>query len=178
MIINTKFLAKYSPYPRNYNFDEVMNYVDLAERIWLLPIIGEEFYDELKEQVSENTLSDENSTALVEAIWPFLGFAVAYEALPLTWADITEVGVTKGHSDNSDSLSLKDMTYIEGHLRRKVEALKDHLIHWLDEHSESFPLYHPTNCGCNVCNSNAGKLNKPNPYLVIYSTNRKKTDID
>lgn len=177
MLINRKYLAKYSPYPVNYNFDEVVNYVELAEKIWIIPVIGLEWYEQLQEQIDSDTLSDENSTALVNAIWPYLGFAVAYEALPLTWADITEVGVTKGHSDNSDSLSLKDMTYIEGHLRRKVEALKDLCIQWLDSHQLSFPLYHPSNCGCNTCCNKKGKLNSPNPWNQLYSTNRIDTDL-
>lgn len=42
------------------------NYIKLSEAIWILPIIGREWYEELLEQVKTNTLTDANSTALVE----------------------------------------------------------------------------------------------------------------
>ena len=40
MIINKSNIAKYSILPINYNYDEILNYVDIAEKIWILPILG------------------------------------------------------------------------------------------------------------------------------------------
>ena len=133
-LINEKWLKEFSPIPLNYNLKELHNYIKLAESIWIEPLIGYQFYDELLTQVAENNLTDENSTALVEAIYPYLGFAVALESLPIMWAHISEVGITKGKSDNSDSLDLKDMTYFSQHLRNQVEARKDYCKKWLCEH--------------------------------------------
>lgn len=177
-IINDKWLREYSPIPLNYNMKELHNYVKLAETIWLEPLIGSDFYDELLEQTnapSGGTLTEANSTALVEAIYPYLGFAVAYEALPMTWASVTEVGVVKGHSDNSTSLDLKDMTYVQNHLRSQVEARKDYCKKWLCERNDSFPLLDCCSCGCSCCNE--GKLNAPNKYQQLYSTRKKDTDL-
>ena len=84
-IINEKWLKEFSPIPLNYNLKELHNYIKLAESIWIEPLIGWEWYDELIAQVAENNLTEANSTALVEAIYPYLGFAVAYEALPRGW---------------------------------------------------------------------------------------------
>lgn len=176
-IINEKWLKEFSPIPLNYNMKELHNYIKLAETIWLVPIIGNDFYEELLEQVAENNLSDENSTALVEAIYPYLGFAVAYEALPIMWAHISEVGITKGKSDNSDSLDLKDMTYVSQHIRTQVEARKDYCKQWLCERNESFPLLNCCACGCSCCPDNNGKLNKPNEYRQLFSTYRKNTEL-
>lgn len=173
-IINSKWLKEFSIYPLNYDTKELENYIKLSEVLWLLPIIGQEWYDELLYQVKNNKLTEENSTALVEAIYPYLGFAVAYEALPMSWASVTEVGVVKGHSDNSESLSLKDLTLVQQHIRTQLEARKDYLITWLDCHCSSFPLYHPT-CN-NSCCGNKG-LNSPEPNWLLYSTPRKRTDL-
>ena len=82
MIINKANLSKYSVLPLNYNYDEVMNYIDVAEKIWILPVLGYDWYEEIEYQVKNNSVSEENATALVEAIWPYLGFAIVYEALP------------------------------------------------------------------------------------------------
>lgn len=174
ILFNDKWLKEFSVIPLNFNTKEVQNYLKLAETIWLEPIIGRPLYDELLYQVKNNQLTDENSTLLVEAIYPYLGFCVAYEALPFLWSHVSEVGVTMGHSENSDSLSLKDMTYVEAHLRRQIEARKDYLIKWLDCHCESFPLYHPT---CNDSCCNAKGLNAPNPMWTYYAPRKRFTDL-
>lgn len=176
-LINEKWLREFSPIPLNYNLKELHNYIKLAESIWIEPLLGYKFYDELLTQVAENNLSDENSTALVEAIYPYLGFAVAYEALPVMWAHITEVGITKGKSDNSDSLDLKDMTYFSQHLRNQVEARKDYCKRWLCEHQEYYPDLDVCGCECSSCCGNQAKLNYPNPQFQVYKPIKKNTNL-
>lgn len=175
-IINEKWLKEFSPIPLNYNAKELHNYVKLAETIWVLPLIGAKYYDELIDQVSKNQLTEANSTALVEAIYPLLGFAVALEALPVMWAHISEVGVTKGKSENSDSLSLRDMTYVQQHLRTQVEVRKDFCKKWLCAHYTFYPNLDVCGCGCDCC-GNGAKLRKPNPMNEVYTTLRKITNI-
>lgn len=178
MIINEKYLKQYSPIPLNYNLAEVKNYIGVAEKIWVKPVIGYDLFDEIQEQVDNNDISEENATLLTEGgLWQYLAFATVLEALPIIWGHISEVGITKGKSDNSDSLSLKDMTYIQQHIRGQVEVLKDQLKTWLCEHSDSFPSADFCSCGCSICEDNKGKLNKPNKYQQLYSTRRINADL-
>lgn len=178
ILINEKYLKEFSPIPLNYNLKEVQNYVKIAEQIWIEPILGFNLYEELLYQVKNNEVTEENSTLLVEGVYPLLGYAVVLEALPFIWSHVTEVGVTKGKSDNSDSLDLKDMTYVEAHIRRQVEVRKDFLLKFLCEHCKSYPLFEPSGrCGCECeCDSSA-KLNKPNPLWQIYTTLKRYTDL-
>ena len=176
-IINDKYFKQYSPIPLNYNMAEVKNYIPVAERIWVKPLIGYELFDEIEEQVKNNTVSEKNATLLTEGgLWQYLSFATVYEALPMVWSHISEVGVTKGKSENSDSLDLKDMTYVSQHLRNQVEVLKDQLKKWLCEHSDNFPTMDCCACDCDCC-ENRSQLNKPNPDYKIYSTLPKSTDL-
>lgn len=178
MIINQTYLKKYSPIPVNYNLTEVMNYVGVAEKIWVIPLIGYDLYDEINEQVQNNTVSEENATLLTEGgLWQYLAFATVYESLPVIWAHISEVGITKGKSDNSDSLDLKDMTYMTQHIRNQVEVLKDQLKKWICEHADSFPLADVCACNCSSCCSHDAKLNSPNPQAQIYTTLRRNTKL-
>jgi hypothetical protein len=39
MIINETYFKKYSPIPANYNMAEVKNYIPVAEKIWVIPLI-------------------------------------------------------------------------------------------------------------------------------------------
>lgn len=170
-LINKSLLAKYSPLPINYNFDEVMLYQPIAISIWVRPILGDAFTDELEYEVANNHVSEVNSTLMTSGgLLQYLSYAMCLQALPFVWAHVSEVGITKGKSEFSDSLDLKDMTYIEASIRRTVETLKDNLIKWLDEHCESFPLYPIGGC----CKK---PLNTPNPNWQIYSAKKKCSDL-
>ena len=95
----------------------------------------------------------------------------------MLWGKISEVGIVKGKSDNSDSLDLKDMTYIESHIRRQVEVLKEQVLQFLCEHCQSYPTFDISVCGCGCpCNNNKAPV-KPNPYWTLYSTPKKFTDL-
>ena len=175
MLLNSKILSEYSPYPTQYDLTEVMQYVDLSEKIHIIPLIGNAMYDELCDEVKNNNLTPENATLLVEAIYPLLGFAVAYEALPLTWASISEIGVVKGHSDNSDSLTLKDITYVSEHLKRQLQARGDYALEWIKDRIEYYPLI--AECTSCKCSCQPKNLYKPQSFQQLYSTIRKNTDI-
>ena len=178
MIINEKYIKQYSPIPLNYNMAEVKNYIPVAEKIWVIPLIGSDLFDEIDEQVKNNTVSEENATLLTEGgLWQYLAFATVYEALPMIWSHISEVGVTKGKSDNSDSLDLKDMTWVTQHLRNQVEVLKDQLKKWICEHQDSFPLADACACNCSSCCNHEAKLNHPNPQAQVYTTLRRNTKL-
>ncbi len=175
MLLNRKILSEYSPYPSQYDLTEVMQYVDVAEKLWILPLIGGAMYDELCEEVKDNNLTPENATLLVEAIYPLLGFAVAYEALPLTWASVTEIGVVKGHSDNSDSLTLKDITYVSEHLKRQLQARGDYALEWIKDRIEYYPLI--AECTSCKCSCQPKDLYKPKSFQQLYSPRRKNTNL-
>lgn len=152
-IINEKWLKEYSPIPLNYQMKEISNYVKLAEDLYVKPLLGDDLYNEILDQVNEDNLTDLNSTLLVEAIYPMEGYAVAYEALPIMWAHISEVGITKGKSENSDSIDLKDMTYVESHIKRQLDVRQRIAYGWLYGHRELFPSWKHDECECNSTNS-------------------------
>ncbi len=177
MIINKTLLAKYSPLPVNYNYDEIFNYVPIAQEIWIRPLIGDDLLDELEEQVENDSISPENATLMTDGfLLQYLAYATCYEGLAFIYANFSEVGITTARTDASESISLKSLTYIESHLRRQVEFLKDSVKKWLCEHSESFPLADVCACGCGACEGK-GKLNSPNKLYQLYSPRRVNTSI-
>ena len=177
MIINETYLKKFSPIPLNFNLSEVKNYIDIAEKIWVLPLVGYDWYSELEEQVKNNTVSEENATALVEAIWPYLGFAVAYEALPSLMYHISEISITKGFSDNSEALDLKELSYFQQHLRNQVEVRKDFCKKWICEHALYYPKADLCSCNCDGCCKHEAKLNAPNPQFEVYKPLKRNTNL-
>lgn len=140
VLINEEYLKEYSLFPKNYDLTEIWNFVPVAEQIHILPILGINLYEELIDQVTNNTLTEENSTLLLE-IYKVEGIAVMYEALPFVWSHISAVGITNGKSDNSDSISNKDLAYIQTDVKAKMDYAKKYLKNWLEQYSDNFPLY-------------------------------------
>ncbi len=176
-IINEKYFKEYSPVPLNYNMKELNNYIKVAQEIWVRPLIGSDLLDEIEEQVKNNTVSKENATLLTDGgLWQYLSYSTCLEGLPFLWAHISEVGITKGKSDNSDSLDLKDMTYMSQHLRSQVEARKDYCKKWLCQRFEYFPDLDVCGCGCDCCN-NSASLKNPNPNYMVYKPIKKNTNL-
>lgn len=170
-LINNKYLKEFSPIPLNYNLDEVNNYVGIAEDIWVKPLIGEAQYDELIQEIEDEDITAENQTLLLE-IYPLLAFAVAYEALPFITYHFSEVGVTKGKSENSDSVDVKELNYMQEHLRAQVVYRQKAFIQWLKEYGGNYPLIPPTDCSCSC-----GTKTKEKGVPTLYSTSRRCTKI-
>lgn len=166
VLINQEYLKAYSLLPQNYDLTEVSNFIPIAERIHIFPILGEALFDELLTQVSENSLTEVNSTLLLK-LYRIEGIAVVLEALPFIWTHFSKTGLTLGKSDNSDSISNKDITYIETRLTAQLESEKRYVKQWLDDHSEAYPLYTKP-CVCEI----------PKVERTLYSLPKVNTNIN
>lgn len=177
MIINEKFFKDYSPIPLNYNMKELKNYISVAQEIWVRPLIGSDFLDELEDQVKNNTITPENATLLTDGfLWQYLSFATCLEGLSFIWAHFSEVGITVADSDQSKSITMKDLTYVEANLRRQTEFLKESVKKFICEHSDSYPLADVCACGCDGCQKHS-KLIEPNANFMVYTNYRKSTKL-
>ena len=181
MIINKKYLAANCPLPSNFDFTEVMPYVEITERLWVIPLIGRELYDEINEQVKNNDLSEENASLLTDGgLWMYLSYATVLQALPFLWMHISAVGLTLGFSDNSKSAELKEIGLVQSSHRSTVEFLKEQTLKWLCEHNEYFPLFDTCQCDCGCgcsCGTSRGKLKSPNPMRILYTSRRRDMNL-
>lgn len=197
-IITEDYVKKYSPLPNNFDISEVRPYFNIAEQLWIIPIIGLPLYEELLDQVVKNNVTEENSTLLL-MMYPYLSFAIVYEALPLISVHMSQVGLTVGKSENSEPASAKMVDYVSNRLRSTLETLKSSFKKWLNEHSDNYPLYVPDDCVCSNVSNNcecdwvlqyfAGDMNayknsywfqnrnKPNTRLQCFPTPRRNVDI-
>lgn len=201
-LINDAYFQEYSPLPFNYNLQEIRPYYKVAEELWVVPIIGVALYNELIQQVNENNVTELNSTLLLK-IYAYEAIAITYEALPFVSYHMSEVGITKGKSEWSDSVSINDVNYISSHLRNQLELLKKYLKKFLDDNADLYPLYRPTGTPCD-CECQKGdewiwryyfepgfnkydrekmlyscmlRAKEPNPYAQLYSTRRERIDL-
>lgn len=156
-LITEDYFKTYSPISDNYNIKDIKPYFHVAEKLWIEPIIGTPLYEELLDEVEKNEVTSENATLLLN-IYPLLAFAIVYESLPFVGYHLSQVGITKGKSENSEPVSINDVNYISTQLRNQCETMKMLLKKFLDEHSEHYPLYYADNtveCKCE-CDDECG----------------------
>ena len=156
-LITEEYFKTYSPISDNYNIKDIKPYFHVAEKLWIEPIIGTPLYEELLDEVEKNEVTPENATLLLN-IYPLLAFAIVYESLPFVGYHLSQVGITKGKSENSEPVSINDVNYISTQLRNQCETMKMLLKKFLDEHAEHYPLYYADNtveCKCD-CDDECG----------------------
>ena len=61
-LIDFSYFSAYSPVPTNYNWEDIRPFVNIAEEVWIVDIIGRELFTELLELVLSNTITGENPT--------------------------------------------------------------------------------------------------------------------
>ena len=136
--MNKEYLKEYSLLPINFNTDEIWNFIPLAEQLHIVPIIGQEMYKELLDQVENNEVTPENASLLLQ-IYPFEGLAIMEVSMPYIAYHITEVGITKGSSENSDSVNTNDINYLTNYVRSQMTLCKERLIEFISQNSELYP---------------------------------------
>ena len=172
-LINEEYFKAYSPIPNNYNIEELLPYFTVAEKLWVIPILGIPLYEELLDEVEKNEVTPENATLLLN-LYPYLSYAICYEGLPFIAYHFSEVGATKGKSENSDSVSINDINYINSHIRNQVEVMKGQLKDFLNEHQSVYPLYKPE---IDDCCSNFHHKYDPECFAQVYTPRRRPIDI-
>lgn len=165
-LMNKEYLKEYSLLPINFNTDEIWNFIPLAEQLHIVPIIGQEMYNELLDQVENNEVTPENASLLLQ-IYPFEGLAIMEVSMPYIAFHITEVGITKGSSENSDSVTTNDINYLTNYVRSQMVPYKERLIEFISQNSELYP---------NI--KIEKKCEKQTTNGRVYGFNQINTDVD
>lgn len=147
ILITEEYLKAYSPIPNNFDWSDLRPFISIAESVHIVPIIGKALHKELLDQIVDNEVTDINSTLLLK-IYPLLSMAVVYEAAPFLTAHISAKGISKGKSDNADSIDFKELNDLQNHIKSELAVLKTQLKEWLDEHNDCYPLYPFEDCCC------------------------------
>lgn len=160
IIINKDLLLAYSPITDNTALDDIIPFVSIAQLVHIVPIIGEALFDELKNQIENNNLTEESSALIVKIAAP-LSLWACYEAAPFHYMKWVNKGITIKNSENSTSPSMKDIAQWRLFISNSAETLNEQLIKFLCKCKDDYPLWNPhnENC-CNRFNKNEFGSNK------------------
>lgn len=146
-LITEELLKLYSNVTRNVGVNKVYPYIGLAQAFYLTPILGKPLLEELQIQVSEGTISDPNKALLLK-IAPALALWTEYLGLRGLAYSITEKGITKEHSDNSESIDAKEIAEWKEETKTYAELATQQLKDFLCDCQENYPLFPKDSCKC------------------------------
>lgn len=177
ILISEELLKLYSPISKNVGVDRIFPFVHLAQPYFIEPILGKPLTQELQSQVRTDELTEENKALILKVAMPLAMWTTYLAARGLGYS-FTQKGVTKEHSENSESLNEKEMGEYILSLKNQAEMAQELLISYLCNCSELYPLWKPQiECNCQKYLPNDG-TNKRDFKTLIYLPNKGKSSCD
>lgn len=174
LIISEELLKLYSPLSRNVDVDKIYPYLHLAQPFFIEPILGTALLQELQHQIEEGEITEENK-ALILKTAPVLAYYGTYLAMRSLTYSITEKGMTKEKSENSESISEKELGEYVLSIKNQAEMYADVLIKYLCRCALSYPLWRPEeDCHCEKWVETDGKAEKETKFTVFFPNKSKK----
>lgn len=127
-----------------------------AQEMYIKPILCQPLYDEIANQIVNNTVTPANQT-LLDVIAPCLAYYTLYKYLPYSWAKIREMGVVNQTGTTAVTISLNDLTFMRSEAESSAKMYEIRLVNFLENNKSTYPLY-KCDCDCNLNNCETAKI--------------------
>lgn len=165
LITSTEEFKKYTAIDINTNFDTLAPFVAEAEQMYILPLLGQAFYDEYLPLYLASVREDPAPVALTAnnaKLLPYIQRALAYYALLLSIPHLSvtygDLGIMQNRSEKGDAAP-----------RWKEEKLQMHALRYGDIHSEKLLEFLEANAD-NYATWNSSSANTKKSGVIVYST--------
>lgn len=173
VIISEDLLKKYSPISANVGVAKIFPYAHLSQDFYVRPILGDALLNDLQIAVSNGKLSD-SEKALILKVAPMLANYTTYLALRSLAYSVTEKGLTKEASENSESLDRTELGDLKLELKQTAEQCAELLVRYLCVCRHNYPQWQPYDeCQCEKYEQKGGKAHGEKTFPMFFP-NRKK----
>jgi len=165
--------------------------IQTAEIRFLLPLLGEELFNDMlaeRNNVPSSYPSGGPNVAKFPTkasyeelwkryLWNYTGQAVLLEATPFIHYKVTQAGVQKDQTEYSKHGGKEGLGAITDRLQQRLDALEEQIKKYICENRDGFPLYdfdENCDCGCEACGYRGYiyKLNKKLPCSCTSKNSR------
>lgn len=139
--VTSQFCKNNSPMIAYLSDDEIVPFIKIAQDIHLQRVLGTNLMKDLQAKVLANTLNADEITLMDDYIQFTLVYCVVYEHILFNHYKMTNKGITKQTSDNSQSADLGEINFVRNDIRNKSEYFKDRLAKYLTAKASLFPAF-------------------------------------
>ena len=175
LIISEELLKLYSPLSRNVDVDKVYPFLHLAQEFYLEDILGIALLEELQSQVESGDITEENKALLLK-VAPVLANYACYLAMRSLTYSVTEKGITLEKSENSQTISEKELGEYILSIKNLCEMHKEVLIKYLCRCALTYPLWRPQSdeCNCEKYIPTDGSSDVDRAFTVYFPNKKKR----
>lgn len=132
----------------NVDWNEVQPIVILVQDKYIRPILGEDLFDQISDQINTSAAPDYTSavsalnlTLLNRYLKKCIIWYVLYELPPVLKYKIMNKGPLAMTSENTQATTLEEVQYMVNKFRQNAEMYEQKCIDYLEYNHASYPLY-------------------------------------
>jgi hypothetical protein len=141
LFISTTDLKKDSVFNQNIDDAFIKDLIYLAQRMYILPLLGSKLYEEIQTQIENDNVSVANAYLLDEYIVPALTLYTRADAYIDLNYRLTNKAVNTNSSTFSQPVSFQDAKDLSERFLNKAEFFGQQLKKYLCFNTATYPLY-------------------------------------
>tara|TARA_B100001059_G_scaffold62525_1_gene58410 strand:+ start:2134 stop:2631 length:498 start_codon:yes stop_codon:yes gene_type:complete len=141
LFITLEELKRKSIIDGNVDTDKLIQFVEVAQDTVIQNYLGTKLYNTLQTQVIGSSLSTDNATLVNTYIKPMLIWYTQATYLPYAAYQISNGGIYKHNSENSNSVSESEITKLTRHATETADFYAKRFLDYMDDKSELYPDY-------------------------------------
>ncbi len=154
LLISKKDLQEYTALNANTDVDKVIQFVLVAQNIWIQQYTGSKLLNKIKADILANTLSGNYLTLVRTYLKPMLIHFTMVEYLPFCAYTISNKGIYKHQSENSEIVSKEEVDYLIEKEKRIAESYSQRFLDYICNNSSLFPEYNTSTNGDVITQNN------------------------
>ena len=117
--------------------------LDIAELAHIKPELGLDFYEELKTQNHNSSLTTDNQTLVTDFLKPALCWFVRFEVMNEIQYNTTSAGLVTNISEFSNPVNVEQFNQMKQDTYRKAKAMLDDMVAYIQHEDQSgkYPLF-------------------------------------
>ncbi len=144
--INREELVRHTPLNGNIDMDKILHFAKIAQDIHLQGYLGSKLYDKINADMIAGTLTGDYLDLVNVYLKPIVIHLTFLEFLPFSQYTISNNGVFKKSSENSDTPSLEEMDRMKDAAKDTADHYVTRFIQYMRHNAhDMFPEYLTTN---------------------------------
>lgn len=147
LFISPDDIVKRTAISGNVDRDQIVQYIKTSQDIHIQALLGTALYDRLKNDVLANTLTGNYLTLMDDYVQDVLVHYTMVELMPFLTYKISNGGVFKKQSENSEGIDKSELEYLIQKERDTAEHYGRRLVNYLTFYGNLTPEYYANQNG-------------------------------
>lgn len=141
LLITSNDLRRNSIIDGNVDTDKFIQFVKIAQQMHIQNYLGTKLYDKITDDVVNNNLSGDYLTLVNEYIKPMLIHFAMVDYLPFSAYQLSNGGIYKHSSENSESATKEEVDYLVDKHRGFAQFYTRRFIDFMSFNNNKYPEY-------------------------------------